>query len=231
LPFWAHLRNPSVSCGLWLSSPRPLSWQLPLATPTNWFRLYERTFRSQSGQLICHLFSINSFMTWHLYQLYSVMFCQLYEGLVAVPDQFWIDPRVAQLFNRSLAIWENVDVPLCFHFTLSCATLMWRRYHHCKGNAPVCDPLYATCSEEAAYSEYTRTHRSSPAVEALPRTSLSCIGLHNLCKVTQGGKLWCQCYGREQQGERMEHIRDWRFRGGSSRSELAEANWIKPKLL
>jgi hypothetical protein len=42
----------------------------------------------QFGQLICHFLSINTLMGWHSYQLYSVMFGQLHEGLVEIPDQF-----------------------------------------------------------------------------------------------------------------------------------------------
>jgi hypothetical protein len=49
-------------------------------------------------------------MTQHPYQLNSILFGQLHEGLMAVPDQFWGDTLVAKSFNCSLTIWENIDV-------------------------------------------------------------------------------------------------------------------------
>jgi hypothetical protein len=40
------------------------------------------------------------------------MFGQLYEGLVAVPNQFWGDLVYAKYFNFSLSIGQNVDVSI-----------------------------------------------------------------------------------------------------------------------
>jgi hypothetical protein len=51
-------------------------------------------------------------MIWQPYQLYSLIFGQLHEELVSVPDQFQGDMVFAHSFNRSLAIAENVDVPI-----------------------------------------------------------------------------------------------------------------------
>ncbi|PNF30917.1 Allatostatin-A receptor, partial [Cryptotermes secundus] len=48
---------------------------------------YERMFKSRSCQLICGFIPYNTLMTWYPHQLNSVMFGQLSEGLVAVPDQ------------------------------------------------------------------------------------------------------------------------------------------------
>jgi hypothetical protein len=72
----------------------------------SWFRSRERMFRSCSCQLICPFITKNTLMTWHPYQLNSVMFGQLYEGLVAVADKFeviWCLPSaliVAWLSDR-----------------------------------------------------------------------------------------------------------------------------------
>jgi hypothetical protein len=57
------------------------------------------------------LIPINVLMTWQPYPLYSVMFGQLHEGLVAVPDHFWSDLVVAQGFTT-----QKVEVtPFCKH--------------------------------------------------------------------------------------------------------------------
>jgi hypothetical protein len=40
------------------------------------------------AQLIYRFVTNNTLMTWQPYQLSTVMFDQLYEGLVAIPDQF-----------------------------------------------------------------------------------------------------------------------------------------------
>jgi hypothetical protein len=42
----------------------------------------------------------------------TIMVGHLHEGFVAAPNQFWDDRVIAQSFNRSLAIWKNVDVPV-----------------------------------------------------------------------------------------------------------------------
>jgi hypothetical protein len=47
-------------------------------------------FRSCSCQLICRFITNNDQMTWHPYQLNPVVFSQLYEGLVAVRNQFLV---------------------------------------------------------------------------------------------------------------------------------------------
>jgi hypothetical protein len=64
-------------------------------------------FRSCSYQLIC------SFMTWHPYQLNSVMFGQLYEGLVAVPDHFEV---IWYLPSALIAAWLCMIECRCFCF-------------------------------------------------------------------------------------------------------------------
>jgi hypothetical protein len=51
-------------------------------------------------------------MTRHPYQIYSIMFSQLHEGLAAVPDQFRGIPVAAQGFNLSFDICENVYVSI-----------------------------------------------------------------------------------------------------------------------
>jgi hypothetical protein len=44
-------------------------------------------------------------MTWHPYQLNSVMFDQLHEGMMAVPDQFRGDLIFAKCLNCSSSQW------------------------------------------------------------------------------------------------------------------------------
>jgi hypothetical protein len=51
-------------------------------------------------------------MTWHPYQLNPVLSGQLYEGLVAVPDQFGGDLVFAECFNCSLTVRQNIDVSI-----------------------------------------------------------------------------------------------------------------------
>jgi hypothetical protein len=109
LPVWVHLKNPSVSYGLLTaqSSPRKrsaLSWQLTQRCHGLVLLLW-MVGRSDTS------FANWPTITWHPHQLYSIMFGQLHEGLVAVPDQFWGDV-VAQSFNHSLAIRENIFVPI-----------------------------------------------------------------------------------------------------------------------
>jgi hypothetical protein len=69
-----------------------------------WFLcgFYEWMFRSCSCQQICCFIIDNTLMTWHPYQLNFVMFGQLYEGLIAIADQFWGDLVFAKCFNCSL---------------------------------------------------------------------------------------------------------------------------------
>jgi hypothetical protein len=54
----------------------------------SWLKPYEQTFRSQFHQLICRFVTSSALMTQHPYQLNSILFGQLHEGLMAVPDQF-----------------------------------------------------------------------------------------------------------------------------------------------
>jgi hypothetical protein len=61
-------------------------------------------FRSCSCQLIFHFITSNTLITWHPYQFNSIVFGQLYEGLMAVPDQFWGDLVFAKCFNCSLTL-------------------------------------------------------------------------------------------------------------------------------
>jgi hypothetical protein len=74
---------PNVSC---LSTP----WFLPreplYSSSTGKLRLYEWMWEALSGYLVGCFISINSHVSWHLYQLHSFMICQFYHGLMAVLD-------------------------------------------------------------------------------------------------------------------------------------------------
>jgi hypothetical protein len=110
LPIWVHLRKPSVSCDLQLSNPWLLFCQLPWRCH-KLVQACEQSSRSRFGQLICQfILSLPSWPGTHI--SCTVMFGHLHEGFVAAPNQFWGDRVVAQSFNRGLAIWKNVDVPV-----------------------------------------------------------------------------------------------------------------------
>jgi hypothetical protein len=85
-------------CDVTLSSPWPLSWQLQLRC-RKLVQVPWTVFRAFSWQLICRFHIHDTLMTWHPYQLNSVMFGQLYEGLAAVPVQFWGDLVFVKCFN------------------------------------------------------------------------------------------------------------------------------------
>jgi hypothetical protein len=111
---WVQLWLPSIFCDFCLFSPWPLSRQLQLRR-RKWFRSCERMFRSCSCQLNCNFITHDILMTWHPYQLNPVIFDQLCEGLVAVPDQLWGDLVIAKCFNCNLIVWWNIDVPIFIH--------------------------------------------------------------------------------------------------------------------
>jgi hypothetical protein len=85
LPVWVLLRIPNILMVSVCPVPDSLlgnsCWNA-----ASWFRSYQRTLRSQFCQLIGNFITFNTLVTWHPYQLSSVMLNQLREGLMTVPD-------------------------------------------------------------------------------------------------------------------------------------------------
>jgi hypothetical protein len=65
----------------------------------SWFWSYEWS-SDPSLANICQFIAINALMTWNPYQLYSVMFSQLYQGLVQYQTSFEVIQWLQELYSH-----------------------------------------------------------------------------------------------------------------------------------
>jgi len=101
----------------YLSSPWSLPWQ-PSQTYQVQAQILLVDVKSLSDQFINYLISIKSYVSWHLYQLDLVVFCQFHQELMVVPGWFGIYLEAVKGLDGCLTVRMNIDVPTCVAFSI-----------------------------------------------------------------------------------------------------------------